>query len=70
MNQSKLTQIERYGGPEGYSAEMKRRQSLRKTHGTGGWRWMKQHDPKRFAKIMKERDARRHARKTIQGSEG
>lgn len=33
---SKQTQIDKYGGLEGYQAEMQRRVSLRKNHGKNG----------------------------------
>jgi len=53
------------------SAEMARRANMRKTHGTGGWRYMKEHDPERFKQIIAEREAKRkNASKTIQGGEG
>lgn len=37
IQKSKQTQIEKYGGPEGYSQEMKRRRALRKDYSTGGF---------------------------------
>lgn len=36
MNKTKLTQISRYGGEEGYRAEMRRRRSLVKKPGLSG----------------------------------
>jgi hypothetical protein len=41
MDKSKATQIEKYGGEEGYKAEMKRRRSLRKDYSTGGFAYYK-----------------------------
>lgn len=37
MDKSKQTQIEKYGGEEGYKAEMRRRRKLRKDYSTGGF---------------------------------
>lgn len=50
-------QREKYG--EGYGDEMRRRQSLRKTKGTGGFRWLKKNDPEKFRKIIQEREKNR-----------
>lgn len=56
---SNATQRKRYG--KDYSAEMRRRASMRKTFapGNGGFRWMKEHDPERFAKIIADREKKR-----------
>ena len=47
------------GKYEDLSAEMRRRASLRKTFGTGGFRWLKENDPERFQQIIKDREAKR-----------
>ena len=60
---SNQTQRNMYGGPDGYSAEMKRRQSLRKTHGTGGFRWLKENDPEKLKQIIADRDKKRRQSK-------
>lgn len=57
MAESNEKQRLAYG--DGYHEEMKRRQSLRKTHGTGGFRWLKENDPERFKQIIAEREAKR-----------
>lgn len=41
MDKSKATQIEKYGGEEGYRAEMKRRRAMRKDYSTGGFAYYK-----------------------------
>ena len=41
MDKSKATQIEKYGGEEGYRQEMKRRRALRKDYSTGGFAFYK-----------------------------
>lgn len=62
QERSTASQLAKYGGKEGYAAEMRRRQALRKTKGTGGWRYMKEHDPERFKQIIAEREAKRKAK--------
>lgn len=37
MNKEHLTQLEKYGGVEGYSAEMRRRRALVKNHPGGNF---------------------------------
>ncbi len=51
------------------SAEMRRRQALRKTHGTGGWRWMKENDPERFKQIIEQREKNRAKNKNRSGGQ-
>lgn len=37
MNKAKETQLEKYGGEDGYRAEMQRRRSMRRDYTTGGF---------------------------------
>lgn len=57
---SNEAQRRKYG--KDYSAEMRRRQSLRKNFKTGGFRWLKEHDPERFKQIIADREAKRRAK--------
>lgn len=59
MAESNEKQRLAYG--DGYHEEMARRQSLRKTRapGNGGFRWMKENDPERFAQIIADRENKR-----------
>lgn len=41
MNAGNQKQIEKYGGEEGYRAEMRRRRALRKDYSTSGFAGMK-----------------------------
>lgn len=63
-DKARQTAYEKYGGVEGYAAEMKRRSALRKTFapGNGGFRWLQENDPERFAQIIAEREAKRKAK--------
>lgn len=57
-DKANAVQRQKYGA--GYSAEMSRRNKLRKTHGTGGYfRWLKDHDPEAFKQLIAKREARR-----------
>lgn len=41
------------------SAEMRRRAAMRKTFGTGGFRYLKANDPEKFAQIIADREKKR-----------
>lgn len=41
MHKGHKTQVAKYGGPEGYAAEMARRRSMRKDYSTSGFAAMK-----------------------------
>lgn len=65
---SNAVQRQKYG--EGYSEEMRRRRKLRKNWSRpGGFAWMKEHDPEKFARINAANKARRNAKsqKAAQG---
>lgn len=57
MAKSNQAQRNKFG--KDYSEEMRRRAGMRKTFGTGGFRYMKEHDPERLAKIIADREAKR-----------
>jgi len=67
---SNAVQRQKYG--KDYSAEMRRRASLRKTHGFYNYfGYLKEHDPDRFKQIIADREANRRAKskKAVDGKD-